>query len=137
MADVYEALDAFPQYHNSQRLHMGRACGGRTPDAAFPNLQTLPSLPDTVEPNRWLEVEHGRVFRRRIRWDGSIQVDKHIYYVGQKLAKQPALVHLDGHNRCLRVTVDGKLVQKVLPLKDLPVEKLGSGESHGDTKSIT
>ncbi|MCL4880521.1 MAG: DDE-type integrase/transposase/recombinase [Anaerolineae bacterium] len=73
MADVYEALEAFPHYHNAQRRHLGRACGGRTPDAAFPQLPTLPALPDTVEPNRWLAVEHGRVFRRRIRADGSIQ----------------------------------------------------------------
>lgn len=119
MADCYEALDAFPDYHNCQRKHMGRACQGQTPDKAFPNLPRLPDLPQEVAPNHWLKVAHGRVFRRRIRANGTIQVDKHTYYVDQKLAKQRVLVHLDGHNRCLHVTLDGKLIPKPLPLKDI------------------
>lgn len=118
MADCYEALDAFPDYHNRQRKHYGRACQGKTPDDAFPNLPRLPDLPQQVAPNHWLKVEHGRVFRRRIRANGTIQVDKHTYYVDRKLAKRPILVHLDGHNRCLRVTVDGKLLPKALPLQE-------------------
>jgi len=124
MADVYAALEAFPEYHNAQRLHMGRACQGRTPDEAFPHLPTLPALPDRVEPNHWLVVEHGRVFRRRIRANGTIQVDKHTYYVSEKLAKRSVLVHLDAHSQCLRVTLEGKPLQKVLPLRDLHADKL-------------
>lgn len=124
MADCYEALAAFPQYHNSERIHMGRACGGRTPDEAFPNLPTLPQLPQRVEPNHWLKVEHGRVFRRRIRSNGTIQVDKHIYYINRKLSKRPVLVHLDGTNRCLRITIDGKPHPKPLDLKDLHPDEM-------------
>lgn len=124
MADVYEALDAFPDYHNAERPHFGRACNGRIPDEAFPNLPNLPRLPDEVNPNRWLEVEHGRVFRRRIRANGTIQVDKHTYYVSQKLAKRPVLVHLDATRQCLHVTLDGQPVSKPLPLKDLHPDPL-------------
>jgi hypothetical protein len=75
MADCYEALEAFPQYHNAQRIHMGRACHGRTPDEAFPQLPALPSLPKVVMPNAWLHAQHGRVFRRTIRSNGMIQMD--------------------------------------------------------------
>lgn len=119
MADCYEALEAFPHYHNAQRIHMGRACNGRTPDEAFPKLPVLPRLPEVVRPNDWLERQHGRVFRRRIRANGSIQVDKHVYYIDHKLAKRSVLVHLDAHKRCLRVTLEGK----PLP-KDLHAEQL-------------
>jgi hypothetical protein len=121
MADVYEVLEAFPHYHNAQRIHMGRACQGRTPDEAFP---TLPQLPEVVNPNDWLKAQHGRVFRRRIRSNGTIQVDKHVYYVDHRLDKRSVLVHLDAHNRCLRVTLDGKLLPKALALKGLHDEPL-------------
>ena len=119
LANVYEAIETFPHYHNAQRLHMGRACQGRTPDEAFPQLPTLPALPESVDPNHWLQIEHGRIFRRRIRSNGTIQVDKHIYYVDERLAKYPVLVHLDGEKRCFRVTVDGLPHAKSLPLKGL------------------
>ena len=103
---------------------MGRACRGHTPDEAFPNLPTLPQLPQIVEPNHWLQVEHGRVFRRRIRANGTIQVDKHTYYIDRQLAKHPVLVHLDGVNRCLRITIDGKPHSKSLELKDLHSDEM-------------
>lgn len=107
MADCYEALEAFPHYHNAERIHLGRACNGRTPDEAFPSLPILPFPSDEVKPNDWLKSQHGRVFRRRIRSNGTIQVDKHVYYVDKKLAKRRVLVHLDATHRCLRVTMDG------------------------------
>lgn len=124
MADCYEALAAFPHYHNAERIHLGRACQGRTPDDAFPSLPTLPFPADEVQPNAWLQAQHGRVFRRRIRANGTIQVDKHVYYVDEKLAKRPVLVHLDAVKRCLRVTVDGVALAKALPLKDLHAERM-------------
>ena len=124
MADCYEALEAFPHYHNHERIHMGRACGGCTPDEAFPELPLLPQLPQTVAPNHWLEVEHSGVFRRRIRANGTIQVDKHVYYLDQKLAKRSVLVHLDGHNACLRVTIDGQVHPKSLDLKGLHPDEM-------------
>lgn len=124
MADCYEALEAFPQYHNAERIHMGRACKGRTPDKAFPTLPILPYPPETVQPNTWLNAQHGRVFRRRIRANGTLQVDKNVYYVDQKLAKRAVLVHLDAKHRCLRVTLEGVAVPKVLPLQDLQPESM-------------
>ena len=119
MADCYEALAAFPDYHNRQRRHLGRVCQGRTPDEAFPQLPVLPALPLVVDPNAWLLRQHERVFRRRIRANGSLQVDKHVYYVDEKLAGQSVLVQLDAQQRCLWVLLDGKPLPKPLPLKDL------------------
>jgi len=124
IVDCYEALATFPHYHNHQRIHLGRACQGRTPDEAFPNLPVLPALPERVNPNHWLMSQHGRVFRRHVRANGTIQVDKHVYYVDGKWAKRRVLVHVDAHQRCLRLTADGKHLPKVLPLKGLHDEQL-------------
>jgi len=64
------------------------------------------------------------VFRRRIRSNGTIQVDKHTYYIDRKLAKHPVLVHLDGTSRCLHITIDGKPHPKPLDLKDLHPDEM-------------
>jgi hypothetical protein len=127
MADVYEVLAAFPHYHNAQRVHLGRTCAGRTPDEAFPQLPVLPALPEAVQPNRWLETYHGRIFRRRIRSNGTIQIDKHIYYINYKRAKQNVLVHLDAHRRCLWISWEGLKLPKRLPLQGLQSEYLDLG----------
>ncbi|MBI5928303.1 MAG: transposase [Chloroflexi bacterium] len=94
LADCYEALEVFLQYHNAQRLHMGRACQGRTPDEAFPQLPTLPRLPEVVNPNAWLKTQ------------------------------QAVLVQLDAQQRGLQIMLDGKPFPKVLPLKELPSDQL-------------
>ncbi len=124
LADCYEALEAFPHYHNTQRLHLGRACQGRTPDEAFPKLPALPRLPEVVNPNGWLKTQQDRVFRRTIRANGTFQIDKHLYYVDYTLAKQAVLVQMDAQQRGWRVMLDGKPLPKVLPLKDLPPDQL-------------
>lgn len=124
MADCYAALEAFPHYHYTERIHLGRACQGKTPDTAFPDLPVLPSLPETVDPNAWLNAQHGRVFRRRIRANGTIQVDKHVYYIDRKLGKRPVLVHLDAERHCLWVTIDGQPWEKPLPLKGLQADPM-------------
>lgn len=126
MANCYEALEGFQHYHNAQRVHFGRACNGKTPDEAFPSLPTLPRLPEMVQPNAWLDAQHGRIFRRRIRSNGTIQVDKQVYYVDKKLAKRPVLVHLDAVHRCLRVSVDGVALSKPLPIQDLEADHLST-----------
>jgi hypothetical protein len=87
-------------------------------------LPILPFPPDEVQPNAWLQAQHGRVFRRRIRANGTIQVDKHVYYVDKKQAKRSVLVYLDATKRYLRVMSDGVALAKPLPLKDLHDERM-------------
>ena len=114
IADVYEILEGFSFYHNSERVHQGRACNNEIPDLAFPNLPSLPNIPEKVDPDRWLLHEHGRVYRRRITSNGTIQVDKHTYYIDEKRAKQPVLVHVDAHNRQFVITQDGEMIKQVI-----------------------
>jgi len=109
IADAHDAMEQFKHFYHEERPHQGRACGGKTPNEAFPMLPALPHVPDLVHPNVWLEHDHGRVFRRRVNSRGFIQVDKHRYYVGKPHAKKRVLVHLDATNRLFKVN-DGERV---------------------------
>lgn len=124
IADCYEALEAFPHYHNSQHRHYGRACNGKTPDDAFPTLPTLPQLPELVDTHKWLRPDHGRVFRRNVTSNGTIQVNKQTLYIGNHLHRQQVLVHLDADKCLLHVSHAGQKIKKfkIDGISDEPVE---------------
>ena len=117
-ADALALLEPFQRYYHTERPHQGAACRNRTPADAFPTLPVLPPLPTTVAPNRWLSDEQGRVYRRHINANGSIQVDCHTYYIGQAYAGAAVLAQLDGPQRSLVVTGNGETL-KVVPRKGL------------------
>lgn len=122
-ADAHAVLEPFITYHNGQRPHQGRACQNQIPDDVFPIVPTLPRLPTVVYPNRWLEAQQGRMFRRRVNANGAIQVDRHVYSIGQAFAGEVVLVHLDSLNARLLITQNGKVL-KALPLKGILPEQL-------------
>lgn len=123
IADAHEALESFPHYYHSERIHQGQACQNKTPDEAFPNLPPLPSIPEQIDPDAWLNLSHGRVYRRRISSNGTIQIDKFTYYVDKNYAKQSVLVHLDAQKKTFSVE-NGSEIIKVLDIKGLHGEKL-------------
>jgi len=111
IADALEVLAQFPHYYNHTRPHQGQACQNQTPDEAFPALPELPSIPETVDPDQWLHHIHGRVYRRRVTSNGTIMVDKHVYYIGQDYAKQQVTVHVDAYNQQFFVLGDGDVLK--------------------------
>jgi transposase InsO family protein len=111
-------LQAMVPDYNWERPHQGRACGNRPPAIAFPDLPELPQVPTSVAPDAWLSHYHGQTFRRRVSANGSVQVDKHFYYIGLKYVKQAVVLHLDAHHQCLHVTCGAERV-KTLPIKGL------------------
>lgn len=121
LADALALLPGFIPYHNQQRPHQGEACHHQIPDEAFPVLPNLPSLPSQVRPDAWLRTQHGRFFRRRVNASGSIQVDRHRYYVGVQFAGLPVAVQLDAQAALLHVVYDGNT------LKSLPIQGLRPG----------
>ena len=114
-ADAMEVLPDFVGYFNNERIHFGRACHGTTPNEAFPALPSLPQLPLRVDPDDWLNAYHQRVFRRRITSNGTIQIDRHIYYIGSRHAGKPVLAYLDAIQKRFYILHDGK----VLAVKDV------------------
>jgi hypothetical protein len=127
IADALDLLDPFITYHNTQRPHQGQACQDEIPDVAYPDLPKLPALPQVVQPNRWLQTEHRRIYRRRVNANGSIQVDSHLYYIGQTYAGLGVLAQLDAEKAQLVVIGDGKVL-KYCPLMGLYTSELPFSE---------
>lgn len=119
LGDALDACVNFSPHYNTERPHQGVACDNRPPDTAFPNLPTLPQLPATVNPNAWLNALKDRVFQRRVSSEGTIQVDRHYYYVGREFAKQSVALLVDLNQREFKVTQDAQKVLKRLPIQGL------------------
>lgn len=66
-----------------------------------------------------VQRSHDRVSVHGVRSSGSIQIDKHVYYLGHKLAGQGVLLHLDAQQQCWHVSLNGKRLPRSLPLKGL------------------
>jgi transposase InsO family protein len=122
IADALDVLDGFQHYHNSERDHFGSACNGLTPDEAFPDLPILPKLPQTVNPDAWIHAYHGKVYRRRVTSNGSVQIDKHNYHIDIHRHKQRVLVHLDADNQQFVFSHDGEIILTK------PIQGLQNGE---------
>ena len=85
---------------------------------AFPILPELPTVPDLVDPDRWLRVNDGLHLVRLVRRDGTVRVDLKSYYVGHALAVQHVALHLSAAKAALLVVHEHQLI-KTLPLKGL------------------
>ena len=75
--------ERFVLHYNQERPNLGRACQNQPPRVAFPTLPVLPAVPETVDPDRWLQTIHGQAFARRIGSDGCVEVDQEPYYIKQ------------------------------------------------------
>jgi hypothetical protein len=123
---VPAACDVLRPYrfrYNSERPHQGSACGNQPPYQVFPTLPRLRRLPDTLDPDHWLQAIHGRHFRRRVQANGSVKVDKRSYYVGKRLKGQQVVLQVDAEAREFRVLHQRQLI-KSIPIKGLYDEVL-------------
>jgi hypothetical protein len=135
-------LAQFRYTYNSERANQALSCDNRPPYVAFPNLPALPFVPDTVDPDHWLEHYQGRVFRRRVAANGAVMVDKYSYYIGQAYVGQRVSLHLSAPQQILQVLHQGKhfkdlaiqgLHHHVLPFQDyleMMLEEARSIEQH-------
>jgi hypothetical protein len=108
----------FHHHYNYERPNQALSCGNQPPRRAFPNLPTLPSLPDTVDPDRWLDDYDGQLFKRRVAANGTVRLDKHRYYIRRELRGRYVLLQIDAPNRQLQVLLNHEVI-KTIPLKGL------------------
>ena len=94
------------------------SCGNRPPRVAYPELPTLPALPEQVDPDTWLAHIHGQAFTRRVQPNGSVEVDRRPYYVKQVLAGQQVVLVVNAPEQTFEVLL-GKEHLKSLPIKGL------------------
>jgi len=113
-----EVFETHRETYNHRRPNQATACGNRPPCEAFPALPRLPSVPQTVDPDHWLLSYHNRLFKRRITHTGTVQVDKHRYYIRRDLVGRYVVLKLDAHRRLFEVLLNNQVI-KTLPIKGL------------------
>lgn len=118
LADVQQVTQDFKWHYNHERPNQALSCGNQPPYTAFPTLPKLPSLPDQVDPDRWLMAVHRKYFKRRVKANGSIQVGKQYYYISTQLRGRLVIFQVDAFRQELIVEVDGR------PFKQLPIKGL-------------
>jgi hypothetical protein len=110
------------QFYNYQRPNQAKSCGNRPPRLAFPDLPALPPVPEIVDPDRWLETIDGDLFTRRVNAAGTVQIDKHKYYIGRAYHGQTVVLQVDAANQQFNVELAKK------PLKTIPIKGLEHGQ---------
>ncbi len=118
LEQVREVTDAFVEHYNWQRPHQGISCGNQPPRVAFPQLPSLPRVPDVVNPDAWLSWVDGEHLVRLVNRQGSVSVDLRTYYISRKLAGQPVTLRINASEGCLQV-VHPQTNTRSLPLKGL------------------
>lgn len=113
-----EVTQAYVSHYNTERPNQALTCGNRPPAHAFPNLPTLPALPQQIDPDNWLGSIHGQRYVRKINANGSIQIDNRSYYVKRALRHQYVTVKVDAQQRQLVIELN-KQVIKTAKIKGL------------------
>ena len=115
-AAANECLQPYCVWYNQVRPHQGQA--NQPPQHRLMPPAALPPLPDTVDPDAWLQHYHKRAYRRHVDSRGAIQLWKHTYYVGRVYSNQTVLVRLDAQQRAIHIE-QAKTTLKTIPLKGL------------------
>jgi transposase InsO family protein len=118
LQEVREVTEHFLHHYNEQRPHQGRSCKDQPPRVACPSLPKLPPVPETIDPDRWLESLHGQAFARRIGSDGCVDVDLEPYYIKRALAGQQIVLLVNAPDSLFEVYQDTTLIRQV-PIKGL------------------
>ena len=119
--DVVQAQISANDYlelYNLERPNQALTCNNTPPALALVDPPFLPRLPDTIDPDAWLKRYHEQVFKRRVRSNGYVSVDKSTYYVGQKHKGQRVLLQLNAETKQFDVILDEKII-KTMDIKGL------------------
>jgi hypothetical protein len=116
--EVRQVTEANASHYNWQRPHQGIACGNRPPRVAFPDLPSLPSVPDVVNPDAWLKRVNEQHVVRRVNRQGEVSVDLYPYYISSKLAGQAVTLSIHAQEQSLQVVYQEEY-RRSLPLKGL------------------
>ena len=107
------------KYHyNYQRPNQALTCQNQPPALAFPNVPSLPRLPELIDPDQWLKSVDGKLYKRRVNTDGTVQLGKQRYYIQRKLAKQTVILKIDAAQGQVHVLWADEVI-KSIPLKGL------------------
>ena len=110
---VQEATESFLVHYNDERPNQARSCGNHPPRVACPAFPTLPAVPQTVDPDRWLLQRHKQAFARTIRADGKLTINREDYYVSRSLAGQRVTCWVNAAEKCFDIWQPGGCIKSV------------------------
>jgi hypothetical protein len=108
----------YVHFYNYERPNQAVTCGNLPPLVKFPDPPRLSPVPDTIDPDRWLLLQTGKTYTRRLDRNGTFQLGNQTYYVQQKLHGRSVTIWVDGRKKELDIFVDRQAVKKI-PIKGL------------------
>jgi hypothetical protein len=118
LTSTVESNQPYVHFYNYERPNQAITCGNQPPLVKFPNPPALAPVPQTIDPERWLLLQTGKTYTRRLGRDGCFQLGNQTYYVQQKLRGRSVTIWVDGRQRELGIFSEGKVIKK-LPIKGL------------------
>ena len=131
-------LEDHRRFYNLERPNQAITCNNYPPSVALGTPPPLRRLPLEVDTDSWLQRYHRHSFRRKVKANGEVRVDRDNYYIGQKYRGQKVLVILDAHEKHLEFYIQSQLVKTkpirkqlygVLPIDDFVDVMLKEAES--------
>lgn len=101
------------EFYNLERPNQALTCNNTPPALALTDPPVLPRLPDKVDPDAWLKRYHEQVFKRRVRSNGYVSIDKNTYYIGEKHKGQRVLLRLNAETKQFDVILEEKIIKKI------------------------
>jgi transposase InsO family protein len=110
---VKSVTAAFAQHYNFERPHQGVSCQNQPPRVAFPDLPARPPVPQTVDPDRWIDALDGKCYVRKVQRDTSVSIGAGRYYVSQALVGKHVTLRIAAADRCYVIAYEGQEVKRV------------------------
>ncbi len=123
-----EVNQRYVHFYNFERPNQAITCGNQPPRVKFPDFPSLLTVPETIDPDRWLSTLTGRTYKRRLDSKGCFQLGNQTYYVKRNLRGQMVLIWVDGQKKQLNVYISNKNLVKTLPIKGLQNRKMNFQE---------
>jgi hypothetical protein len=118
LEQVQEATESFLHHYNEERPNQARSCGNQPPQVASPTFPPLPAVPQTIDPDRWLERVNGQAFVRKVQSDASLTINHERYYVPRELTGQQVTCFINAPEKQFDIWQAGSRV-KAVPIKGL------------------
>jgi hypothetical protein len=113
-----EVTESFMLHYNMERPNQALSCGNQPPRVAFPELKSLPPLPQLVDPDAWLPHVHAKHFVRKVRQNGTVRIAEGSYYIHLDMIGQYVDLCLDAHQQVFVIRRKAQILKQV-PIKGL------------------
>jgi hypothetical protein len=103
----------YVHFYNYERPNQAITCGNQPPLVKFPQPPQLSPVPAIIDPDRWLLLQTGKTYTRRLDRNGTFQLGNQTYYVQQKLRGHSVTIWVDGRKKELDIFVGRRAFKKI------------------------